>query len=155
MADQRSRKLASLRAASVLHPDPDRVSDPLFHDHPTFFDANDLLQVRYEMLRAHLLDHHRVVALCRRYGLSRQSFYTVQARFEAAGTAGLVGRKPGPKGPSKLTAEVVEFVERQLHADPTRRARALVEELEDHVGVRCHPRTLEKLLKDLRSKKNG
>ena len=87
MADQRSRKLASLRAASVLHPDPDRVSDPLFHDHPTFFDANDLLQVRYEMLRAHLLDHHRVVALCRRYGLSRQSFYTVQARFEAAGTA--------------------------------------------------------------------
>lgn len=155
MEDRRYQKRAYLRAAGVLNPFPERVNDPLFHDHAAFFDATDLLQVRYEMLRAHRLDHHRVVALCQRYGISRQSFYNVQARFDAAGTAGLLSRKPGPHGPSKLTTDVVQFVERQLHEDPTRRARALVRQLEEQFGTRCHPRTLEKLLKDLRSKKNG
>jgi hypothetical protein len=47
-------KLIRLRQAGLLHLDPDRVRDRLFLEHPDFFDSHDLLQVRYELLRAHL-----------------------------------------------------------------------------------------------------
>ncbi|MEE8296999.1 MAG: helix-turn-helix domain-containing protein [Hyphomicrobium sp.] len=155
MEDRPRRKRAHLSDAGVLNAHPARVDDPLFHDHPTFFDANDQLQVRYEMLRSHRVDDQSVVAICQRYGVSRQSFYNVQERFDVEGTVGLLPRKPGPKGPSKLTAEVLQFIARELQDDPDRNVRSLVTELEGRFGVRVHKRTLEKLLAERRSKKNS
>ncbi len=155
MKDRPSRKREHLSAAGVLNPHPERVDDPLFHDHPTFFDANDQLQVRYEMLRSHRIDAQSVIAICQRYGVSRQGFYNVQERFDAEGTAGLLPRKPGPKGPSTLTARVLQFIEGELQDDPDRNGRSLVTELEGRFGVRVHKRTLEKLLAQRRSKKNA
>jgi len=43
-----------------------------------------------------------VVGICQRYGVSRQTFYNLQERFLSAGTAGLLAKKQGPKGPSKV-----------------------------------------------------
>ena len=43
-------KKQSLRAAGTLNLRPERVVDPLFRD-SVFFDSNDILQVRYEMIR--------------------------------------------------------------------------------------------------------
>ena len=45
-----SAKLDTLRQTGTLHPHPQAVTDPLFQDQP-FFDARDLMQVKYEMLR--------------------------------------------------------------------------------------------------------
>ena len=50
--DPKARFLASRGA---LHPHPERVRDPLFRG-SDFFDPRDLVQVRYEMLRRHLVD---------------------------------------------------------------------------------------------------
>ncbi len=49
-------KRAALRAARALSPRPEAVVDPAFTSGQPFFDARDLVQVKYEMLRAHLLD---------------------------------------------------------------------------------------------------
>jgi transposase len=106
------------------------------------------------MLRSHLVDSQAVVRLCQRYGVSRQTFYNLQERFLSEGSAGLLAKKPGPKGPSKLTAEVRQFVEHQLRDDAQLRARSLRLQLQEQYELEFHPRTLEKLLSELRSKKN-
>jgi transposase len=154
MPENPTRKQQSLRHAGLLHTEPERVQDPLFLAFPAFFDPHDQLQVRYEMLRAHLVESHEVVGICQRYGVSRQTFYNVQERFLTEGTAGLLAKKPGPKGPLKLTAEVRQFVAHQLQRDPHLSTTALLSQLKEHFAVSFHKRTLEKFLKALRSKKN-
>ena len=155
MPEKPTRKQQHLREAGVLHAEPERIRDPLFLECPAFFDPHDQLQVRYEMLRAHLLDSQNVVGICQRYGVSRQTFYNLQARFLSEGTAGLLAKKPGPKGPSKLTARVREFVEHQIQRDPGLSPGVLLSQLEERFNTSFHRRTLEKLLAELRSKKNS
>ena len=45
-------KREALARDGVLNPHPEAVRDPLFAANP-FFDPDDLLQVRYEMVRRH------------------------------------------------------------------------------------------------------
>jgi len=155
MLEKPTRKQQSLRQAGLLHPEPERVQDPLFLELPAFFDPDDQLQVRYEMLRTHLIDSQAVVRICQRYGVSRQTFYNVQERFLSEGSAGLLAKKPGPKGPSKLTAKVRQFVDHQLQHDPQLSTRLLRSQLDEQFDLTCHPRTLERLLNERRSKKNA
>lgn len=155
MSEKPTRKQQSLRQAGLLHAEPQRVQDPLFLELPAFFDPHDQLQVRYEMLRSHLVDRQNVVGICQRYGISRQTFYTLQERFLDVGTAGLLTKKPGPKGPSKLTANVRQFIERQVEHDPQLSTRSLLSQLEKQFDLSFHKRTLEKLVQELRSKKKA
>ena len=154
MNENKSQKQKNLEEAGLLNPRPDQVNDPLFRERPEFFDACDSLQVRYEMLRCHRVDKEGVLKICRRYGISRQTFYNLQQRFENEGTAGLLPKKPGPKGPSKLTTEVLHFVEEQLQLDVEPGIGELLSQIEERFHVSFHKRTVEKLVKELRSKKN-
>ena len=155
MKKRKSEKQGNLEAAGVLNFDPDRVQDPLFQNSPEFFDAQDNLQVRYEMLRAHLVDGDNISAICRRFDVSRQTFYNVQDRFLREGTAGLLPKPSGPKGASKLTTNVVTFIEELLKKDEAISCAKMLPKVEKQFGVSLHRRTVEKLLKTLRSKKNS
>ncbi len=73
------------------------VTDPDFLAGAPFFDAQDLVQVKYEMLRAHHVDGLPVSRVARLYGLSRQTFYLVDAAFRRARLLGLLPGRPGPK----------------------------------------------------------
>jgi hypothetical protein len=46
-----TQRLQALTVAGAVHPHPAAVVDPLFLD-SAFFDPNDLVQVKYEMLRS-------------------------------------------------------------------------------------------------------
>src|SRR5215469_8633345 len=48
---QRTRRQQVLTEQGTAHPRPEAVTDPLFYD-SAFFDPNDLVQVKYEMLRS-------------------------------------------------------------------------------------------------------
>jgi len=48
-------KTAELDRSGTLNPHPEAIVDPLFQNNP-FFDARDLLQTRYEMLRRHRIE---------------------------------------------------------------------------------------------------
>jgi hypothetical protein len=50
MAHPDPKELA-LRHSQTLNSHPEQVVDPLFRGKDIFFDARDLLQVKYEMLR--------------------------------------------------------------------------------------------------------
>jgi transposase len=155
MEDPRSSKHRDLERVGLLNAGAEQVDDELFRRHPDFFDAHDALQVRYEMIRRHEIDKQSVVNICRRFGISRQTFYNFKDRFEREGTAGLLWKKPGPKGPSKITPEVMSFVEGQLERHDEVTASELRSELRQRFEVVLHPRTIGKLLKELRSKKNS
>ena len=155
MGHAKRSKLTRLRQAGLLHPHPDRVRDPVFLDQPDFFDSHDLLQVRYELLRAHLIDGDKIAGLCRRFGVSRQTFYNLQARFLERGSSGLLPGRPGPKGPSKLSHEVASFAEKELAGDEDISGALLASRIDAQLDVSLHKRTVEKLLKALRGKKNG
>jgi hypothetical protein len=67
-------KASALRAWGALNPRPHAVTDPLFVG-PGFFDARDLVQVKYEMLRRVQADGQSVRAAALAFGFSRPSFY--------------------------------------------------------------------------------
>jgi transposase len=153
--EKKARKRDNLRQAGVLNPNAQRVLDTLFENSSDFFDPQDNLQVRYEMLRAHLVDGGSVSAVCKRFGVSRQTFYKLQEKFLDEGTSGLLPKPPGPKGASKLTADVLSFVKKCLEQDKPISTSDLLAQVEKKFGLSLHKRTLEKLLKEVRAKKNS
>ena len=94
-------RLAALERAGLVHPRPEAVTAPLFSS-GGFFLAADKVQVKYEMLRAHLADHVPVTAAAAAHGYSRAAFYLAAASFEQAGMAGLLDERRGRRGPVKL-----------------------------------------------------
>jgi transposase len=155
MENNKKIKHRHLKKAGLFNPNSERVKDPLFLEHTNFFDPCDNLQIRYEMLRSHLIESDSVVGVCRRFGLSRQSFYTLQEKFKQEGSAGLLPKRPGPRAPSKLTAEVLEFVLQSLQADEKIATVEIKSQIQQKFGISLHRRTIEKLCKDLSLKKNS
>ena len=133
-------RLRALAEAGLLHPNPEAVGAPLFA-HGGFFLAADKVQVKYEMLRAHLLDGASVTAAAAAHGYSRAGFYLIAAAFEQAGMSGLLDDKRGRRGPVKLTAEIVEFLQT---APPAQSGAELAGQVADRFGVVLHRRTVER-----------
>jgi transposase len=136
----------ALAEAGLLHPAPDAVTAEVFATHPEFFATFDKVQVKYEMLRAHVLDGRTAAAAAAEHGYSRASFYLVAAAFERGGMVGLLDERPGRRGPLKLSAEVVAFLRARRRERPDASGAELAAELERALGVSLHGRTVEKVL---------
>jgi transposase len=144
-------KLEALRRQASLNPHPDKVSDPLFA-HADFFDARDLVQVKYEMVRRVLVDGQPVSDTATAFGFSRPTFYQAQAALESGGLAGLLPKKRGPRGAHKLSSEVVGFLRRELSEDPSLRSPELARRVQCRFGSKVHPRSVERALARLEKK---
>jgi transposase len=138
-------KLLELKRTGTLHPHPAAVSDTLFRQNP-FFDPKDLLQVRYEMLRRHLVEGASIVAVSTTFGVSRPTFYQAQAAFEQAGLSGLLPKHRGPKQGHKLSAEVIEYVRILRAAEAGLTTVACVQAVQEKFGITVHRRSLERAL---------
>ena len=132
---------SALEAAGLLHPRPEAVTATLFDGQRPFFFALDKVQVKYEMLRAHIVDRTTVSAAAETHGYSRAAFYLVADSFAERGMRGLFDEPRGRRGPWKLTAELLQH----LHeADSGRSGADLAEEIERVFGVHLHRRTVER-----------
>jgi transposase len=138
-------KEAALAAARCLNPHPEQVRDPEFLA-SEFFDARDVVQVKYEMVRKVKADGAPVTEAAAAFGYSRPSYYEAAAALERSGLEGLVPARPGPRGPHKLTEEILTWAEDQLAAGPALRPAQLPDRIEESFGVHVHPRTVEKAL---------
>ena len=145
-------KLDALRQGGLLNPRPERVTDELFHQ-SEFFDARDLLQVKYEMVRRVQVDGAPVTKSTAAFGFSRPSFYEAQAALERGGLAGLMPKKRGPRGAHKLGTEIMAFIGEAVAGDDSLGAVELVARVKDRFGVEVHPRSIERALE--RQKKDG
>lgn len=138
-------KLDALKKQGAVNPHPQKVRDPLFET-DEFFDARDLVQVRYEMLRRVEAEGHAVTEACRAFGFSRPVFYKARAALSDEGLSGLVPKKRGPRRGHKLTPEVMKAVEAALAADGSLGVEALVDLVAERFGVRVHPRSVQRAL---------
>lgn len=132
-------RLAALTEAGLVHPNPATVRAALFTGGREFFVAQDKVQVKYEMLRAHLVDGQPVTEAAATHGYSRAAFYLVLASFSESGMSGLLDEARGRRGPVKLRPEIVALI-RESAAGPGE----LVEQVADRYGVRLHRRTVER-----------
>jgi transposase len=144
-----SQRLDWLTEAGLLHPAPESVTAAMFAEHPGFFMAADKVQVKYEMLRAHLLDGESASSAAQTHGYSRASFYVVARAFETGGMVGLIDERPGRRGPLKLSPEVLAFLTERARSVPRISGAQLAGELEAEHSVRLHRRTIERVLSGL------
>jgi transposase len=145
-------KRNTLRQQGVLHPHPQAVTAALFQG-SDFFDPNDLLQVKYEMLRRVEAEQTPVSRAAKEAGLSRPSFYQAQTALQQSGLAGLIPQKPGPHGAHKLTAPVLDFLQQQRTAQPHLKYAELARQVQEKFGVPIHPRTLDRVLSGRQKKR--
>lgn len=144
-AKRRDPKSEALAQDGVLNPNPAAVRDALFAANP-FFDAKDLVQVRYEMVRRHQVDGVAISKAAATFGVTRPTFYKAQSTLRTAGLAGLLPRRRGPKGGHKISAEVVAFVTDLKAASPETTTSQCLDAIEARFGVKMHRRSLERAL---------
>ena len=139
----RQTKGQFLEEAGAWNDGARNVESPLFA-RSDFFDPRDKVQVKYEMLRAHVVDGVVVSAASRLFGYSRESFYAALEALNRDGVVGLADRKRGPKAPRKLTAKVQRFLHREIQKDPSASGAELAERLKKNLGVSIHKRSIER-----------
>jgi transposase len=150
----RDGKAKELGASRTLNPRPEAVVDEGFRS-SEFFDARDLVQVKYEMVRRVEADGIPVSAAAGAFGFSRQSYYSAARALADEGLQGLVPAKPGPRGAHKLTDEVLEHLEGLREADPGVGAAALAAAVAERFGVTVHRRSVERGLARREAAKRG
>jgi transposase len=138
-------KAAALSAARCLNPRPDAVTARLFAVN-AFFDPRDLVQVKYEMVRRVREDAVPVAVAVAEFGFSRPTYYQAAAALDAAGPAGLVPARPGPKGGHKLTEQVMDRVMAWIDEQPGLRPGEVADKIAVEFGVRVHRRSVERAL---------
>ena len=143
-ADAVSKRQA-LEAAGTFNPRFARVRAELFQA-SAFFDPQDLLQLKYEAVRAIQSEGRPLARTAAEFGLSRPTLYQAQRHFQAQGLEGLHPHKRGPKGAHKLTTAVRGHLQTWATAEPQLTAHELARRLRQQFQVKVHPRTIEKTL---------
>jgi transposase len=136
----------SLLKNNCFNRNHENVTAGVFGGSP-FFDCRDIVQVKYEMVRAADNAEGTVADISRSFGFSRKSYYQINEAFQAGGLQALVPKKTGPKKPTKLTPEAAGFIESYLGNKPGAKSSEVSAALEAETGVRIHPRTIYRHLK--------
>jgi transposase len=143
-ADPHAKRQA-LQATGTFNSRAAQVRHPLFQQ-SSFFDPEDLLQLKYETLRAVEVEKSSIAKAARDFGLSRPTIYEAQVQLEHQGLEGLLPHKRGPKMAHKLTDQVLEFLQEQSQAEPAIKAEELARRVRQRFTVQLHPRTIQKAL---------
>jgi len=148
---RQNTKTRELLRNGTINPKPDEVVDELFRSHD-FFDPNDLMQVKYEMLRRVGVDGVSVTKATADFGFSRRHFYEIQRRFDKEGLSAFIAEKRGPRGAHKLTPEIMDFIEKCIKDDAALRSKDLATMIKNRFKVSVHTRSIERGLE--KRKKN-
>ena len=147
-------KTESLKKYGALNPHPEKVAEKMFSDSSLeFFDPRDLVQVKYEMLRAVDKEGLSIKQASEAFGFSRPAFYQAQSQFKQEGVTGLIKKRPGPKSAHKLTADVLAFIEEKLEEGKPLRARKLAPLIKEKFGKDVHPRSIERAVRRRKKKR--
>ncbi len=139
-------KLEALRERHALNPYPEKVTDQPFVAGEDFFDARDLVQVKYEMLRRVDKEDQSVVRTAAAFGFSRPSFYRTRQAFETEGLPGLLPERPGPRRGHKLTPEVIAFLGQVVDKEPLLGPKELAAKIQAQFNLVVHPRSIQRTL---------
>src|SRR5258708_4348024 len=141
-ARKRDTKREALAKDGALNPHPEAIRDALFTGNP-FFDAKDLVQVRYEMVRRHRVGGVAISEASTNFGVSRPTFYKALRALQKAVLPGLLPRQRGPKHGHKISAEVAAFLADLKAASSELKTSECLKEIETRFGIRVDRRSLE------------
>ena len=139
------KKIEALRSFGALNRHPEEVRNRLFTEND-FFDRHDLVQLKYETIRAVEVDGRPIAQAALDSGLSRPTIYEARENFRQEGIEGLLPEKRGPKKPHKLTPQVRGYLEQLVASNPDLKAAVLVQTVRRRFGFVLHPRTVEKAM---------
>jgi len=112
-----------------------------------FFDKQDIVQVKYEMLRAASNNEGSITEIADAFGFSRKSYYQANTAYNAGGLYGLIPKKTGPQKAHKLNTEVQKFIESYLVTHKNAKAKEITAAVASEMNVQIHPRTIYRYLK--------
>ena len=101
----------------------------------------DKVQVKYEMLRAHIVDGLSATAAAEHHGYSARRVLSDRGSVRGPRHAGVGRWTPRPPRPLKLTPEIVDFI---AGTSPEVSSAHLAEQIEHQFSVRLHRRTVER-----------
>jgi len=145
MDDRTEAKVKALTECGALNSRAKDVTDDLFSQNE-FFDPQDLVLVKYEMLRRVRVDGQSVTQAAQAFGFSRVAFYQAKAAFEKEGLAGLIPKHRGPRHAHKLSDTILQFIDQQRSTDKTLRAGELAAMIRKRFDLSVHPRSIERAL---------
>ena len=114
--------------------------------HGIFFDPDDLVQVKYEMLRSVEKKESSISEASEKYGLSRQTYYVNKSALEKGGLAALIPKKTGPKEGFKLKDEGRRFIDKYLSEHPGATPHEINAAMAAGMGITVHDRTVSRYL---------
>jgi len=141
-----SSKDANMKRNGSFNKNYANVSASIFEASP-FFDKRDIVQVKYEMVRAASRGEGSIYEIAAAHGFSRKSYYQTSKAFESGGLCALVPKKTGPKGPTKINCEITAYIEGYYAEHPKAGVNEISEALKEEKGVKVHPRTIYRHVK--------
>jgi len=147
-------KRRALAQNGTLNKNADKVINPSFRN-MAFFDPDDLLQVKYEMLRCAQKDGVGVLKASEAFGFSRITFYKTEKAFKEHGLAGLLPKKKGPRRAHKITGEIMEFVGQLIEQKSGIKSDGIRQEIKDHFNLKVHKRSIERAIAKGKKKHPG
>src|SRR5438477_10664386 len=108
-AKRRDPKSEALAQDGVLNPNPEGIRDALFAGNPSF-DAKDLVQVRYEMVRRHQVHGIAISEAAATFGVTRPCCYNAQSALPVVRLAGRPPRLRRRKARPQMSANGYDFV---------------------------------------------
>ena len=138
-----------LKEQYCLNSKPDKTKDKLFLK-DDFFDPNDLIQVKYEMLRRVKREGLSVNKASDNFGFSRVAFYHIKKNFDKDGLCGLMPKKRGPRTKHKMGEEIVEFCRKELETKGSLSFSTLANLVHKKFGIKVHPRSIRRALEGIK-----
>jgi transposase len=145
MTNPSDQKAEALRRNGTLNPRAHHLTDKLFQQ-SDFFDARDIVQVKYEMLRRVEHEGCSISRSADAFGFSRPTFYQAKKAFEKDGLWGLEPERRGPRRAHKLTTEVVTYLEERRAVEPSLSWVELANEVQVRFQLSVHPRSIKRQL---------
>lgn len=139
------KKIEQLKMNGTFNKDAAKVNANIFKEN-MFFDSNDLLQVKYEMLRSVEKEGETVSSAAQKFGFSRVSYYKIKEDFDLKGVMGLIPKKRGPHHARKLEQTSIKFVDGLIKENPKVTKMKILEKLHIEKGIKVSKRTLERAL---------
>ena len=109
-----------------------------------FYDPQDLVQVKYEMLRTANETQRSIEEIAGKFGFSRAAFYKIKTSYEKEGVSSFVPDKSGPKNARKLTRAHQEFIDNYLAQNPNVSSGNMAAILYEERGLKISKRTVER-----------
>lgn len=138
-------KLRALQEQGSVYSSSKKVRDPLFLNEE-FFDPNDIVQVKYELLRRVQVEGVSITDAVKNFGFSRLSFYRTLKIFDEFGLPGLIPKKRGPKKAHKMTTEILEFIHNKIQDSPSINNVTLKKMIEEKFNLLVHTRSINRAL---------